>query len=131
MTTEGTIVSTLALAWVCRTIPASPLKQASDFKLGHYLRFGRLDLDLLHEAVAADMAASPLPVSHRLAVTCLDQVGERVEFWHGDTARTAAPAAMLDTAQALLGGGLIASFGPTRDTLGVGGRLGRRQRHAA
>jgi adenylosuccinate synthase len=95
------------------------------------LRFERLDLDLLHEAVAADMAASPLPVSHRLAVTCLDQVGERVEFWHGDTARTAAPAAMLDTAQALLGGGLIASFGPTRDTLGVGGRLGRRQRHAA
>ncbi len=34
------------------------------------LRFGELDLGLLHEAVAADMAASPLPVSHRLAVTC-------------------------------------------------------------
>ncbi len=95
------------------------------------LRFGELDLDLLHEAVAADMAASLLPVSHRLAVTCLDQVGEQVGFWQGGSSRTAAPAAMLDTAQALLGGGLIASYGPTRDTLGVGRRLGRGQRHAA
>ena len=95
------------------------------------LRFGELDLDLLHEAVAADVAVSPLPVLHRLAVTCLDQVGEAVRFWQGGSSRTAAPAAMLDTAQALLGSGLIASYGPTRDTLGVGRRLGRRQRHAA
>ena len=95
------------------------------------LRFGQLDLDLLHEAVAADMATSPLPVSHQVAVTCVDQVGEQVAFWHDDTAHTAAPAAMLDTMQALLGGGLIASYGPTRDTLAVGGRLGRRQWYAA
>ncbi len=91
------------------------------------LRFGELDLDLLHEAVAADMDASLLPVSHRLAVTCVDQVGDRVAFWHGDKIRTAGPAAMLDTAQALLGGGLIASYGPTRGTL----RVCRRQQDAA
>ncbi len=36
------------------------------------LRVGELDLDLLHQAVAVDMAASPLPVSHRLAVPCRD-----------------------------------------------------------
>ena len=95
------------------------------------LRFGELDLDLLHEAVAADMAASPLPVSHRLAVTCMDQVGEQIRFWHEGTARMTAPAAMLDTVQAVLGGGLIASYGPTRDTLRVGRRLSRGQRHAA
>lgn len=95
------------------------------------LRFGNLDLDLLHDAVAVDMAASPLPVSHRLAVTCMDQVGERVAFWHGDTVRTAAPATLLDTAQALLGGELTASYGPTRDTLAMDRKSGRHQRHAA
>ncbi len=95
------------------------------------LRFGELDLDLLHEAVTADMAASLLPVSHRLAITCVDQVGERVAFWHGSTAHTAGPAALLDTAQALLGSGLVASYGPTRATLKTSEPLGQRHRHAA
>ncbi len=81
------------------------------------LRFGHLDLDLLHEAVAADIAAAPVSVSHRLAVTCMDQVGDAVQFHHEGRACTAAPAAMLEMAQARLGGGGLASYGPTRDTL--------------
>lgn len=84
------------------------------------LRFGHLDLDLLHDAVAADVAAAAVPVSHRLAVTCVDQVGGAVQFYHGGKARTATPTAMLEMAHALLGGGRLASYGPTRDTLRVG-----------
>lgn len=81
------------------------------------LRFGHLDLDLLGEAVSADMAACPLPVSARLAVTCVDQVGDAVGFWRERALRTASPAALLEEAQGLLGTPGVSSYGPTRDTL--------------
>ena len=81
------------------------------------LRFGDLDLDLLRDAMAADVAACPVPVSSRLAVTCVDQVGERVGFWHEGRAQVAAPDALLQVAHGLTCGDGLASYGPTRDTL--------------
>jgi len=50
------------------------------------LRFGHLDLDLLAETVRDDLAAATMPVRHGLAVTCLDQVGDLVDFWQHDHA---------------------------------------------
>lgn len=76
------------------------------------LRFGLLDVDLLAEAVAADVAACPLPVSRRVAVTCLDQVGDGVRWFVGGTERVGT-AAMLEA----MGGPALQSWGPTRDTL--------------
>ena len=81
------------------------------------LRFGHLDLDVLGEALSADMAACPMPVSARLAVTCVDQVGEAVPVWSGHALHTLAPAGLLQAAHGLLGGPGVASYGPTRDTL--------------
>ena len=81
------------------------------------LRFGDLDLDLLRAAVAADVAACPVPVSHRLAVTCVDQVGEGVRFWHEGVARVAPPAEMLGVARGLGSGPGLASYGPIREAL--------------
>lgn len=49
------------------------------------LRFGLLDLDLLAESVTGDLRhAANIAVRHGLAVTCLDQVGESIDYWHGD-----------------------------------------------
>jgi adenylosuccinate synthase len=43
------------------------------------LRFGWLDLDRMRQAIAADLGdAAGLDVRHRLAVTCLDQVGDGI-----------------------------------------------------
>ncbi len=81
------------------------------------LRFGELDLDVLDKAVAADVAASPLSVSHRIAVTCMDQAGNGVRFWQGGAPHAGGPDALLAAAHGLAGGAGLASYGPTRDTL--------------
>jgi adenylosuccinate synthase len=46
------------------------------------LRFGLLDLDLLAESIGDDMCWWPSKTTTMvMAITCLDQVGETVEFW--------------------------------------------------
>ena len=50
-------------------------------------------------------------------MTCLDQVGDKVRFWHGDKARTEHVNRMADEASELIGGERLVSWGPTRDTL--------------
>jgi adenylosuccinate synthase len=81
------------------------------------LRFGDLDLDLLAESIREDRARTNLPIAHGLAVTCLDQVGEKIRFWHAGELRAAPVETMRAIAHDLIGGNRLASFGPTRATI--------------
>lgn len=44
------------------------------------LRFGHLDLDLLTENIRIDQSRTQIKATHSIAVTCLDQVEDRVVF---------------------------------------------------
>ncbi|MDQ0470431.1 adenylosuccinate synthetase [Labrys wisconsinensis] len=83
------------------------------------LRYGTLDLDVLHRAVAADLGdAGGLAVTPRLAVTCLDQVGPAVDFVEGGVRSSAAPEALARRLAARLGAAsVLAGRGPTRADL--------------
>ncbi len=85
------------------------------------LRFGTLDLSILQSAVASDVADSELAtvkVSHSLAMTCLDQVGDAVSYFHAGRLRQASPDALAAAAaRAVSALTLVRSFGPTRDTI--------------
>jgi adenylosuccinate synthase len=91
------------------------------------IRFGHLDLDLLAETIRGDLGRTGLPVTYRLAVTCLDQVGDAVAFWQDGRCRTAAPQdlvkAAMDAAERAADGGaalarpVVTSRGPMRDML--------------
>lgn len=61
------------------------------------LRFGLLDLDLLAESITRDLQHADLSVRHGLAVTCLDQVGESITYWHGNKACRSQRSEMLRT----------------------------------
>jgi adenylosuccinate synthase len=82
------------------------------------LRFGWLDLDLLKETVAADLAAgaaSSLPFLHRLAVTCLDQLPATATFIREGQQHHAGAEALVRAALASVGASEgFASAGPTR-----------------
>lgn len=80
------------------------------------LRFGLLDLDLLTETIREDLGHAALPVQHSLAITCLDQVGDRVQFWLDETLHWASPEGFAKTAWEKIGGNSLASYGPTRAT---------------
>ena len=82
------------------------------------LRFGHLDLDLLAESVRTDLAHASLPVAHRLAITCLDQVQDHVTFVREGTLQTAATNDFIACAKAATGSAdHLASHGPTRATI--------------
>ena len=83
------------------------------------LRFGHLDLDLLAETIRADLARTALPVTHGLAVTCLDQVGERIAVWHEGRVQTVSPGPLRGLVRETFGGGWIGGHGPTRETLEI------------
>jgi adenylosuccinate synthase len=83
------------------------------------LRFGDLDLDLLAETIREDLARTDLPIAHGLAITCLDQVGKKVRFWHAGELRVAPAATMRAIAHDLIGGARFGSFGPTCATIEV------------
>jgi adenylosuccinate synthase len=86
------------------------------------LRFALLDLDLLAGAVHADLSDAPrgLRVSHRLVVSCLDQVGPEAARWieGGAARRGSAEALAVRAAAAVKATGLLAGAGPSRETLG-------------
>lgn len=87
------------------------------------LRFGWLDLDVLRHAIAEDLVdADRLPglaVDTRLAITCLDQIGdEKVTYYSGGMRRRASVEAFVgavskavDACEVLLG------FGADRDSV--------------
>jgi adenylosuccinate synthase len=82
------------------------------------LRFGWLDLDLLKETVVADLAVgsgSGFAFSHRLAVTCLDQLPATATFIHEGRQHHGGAEALVEAALASVGAseGLV-SAGPTR-----------------
>jgi adenylosuccinate synthase len=87
------------------------------------LRFAVLDLDLLAGAVRADLADAPagLRVSHRLTVSCLDQVGMEAARWvEGGAQRWgSAEALAVRAAEAVEATGLLTGSGPDRTTLGA------------
>jgi adenylosuccinate synthase len=80
------------------------------------LRFGLLDLDLLAETIGEDLGHANLPVQHSLAFTCLDQVGDRAQFWLDETVYCTSPENLAKTACEKIGGSFLASYGPTRAT---------------
>jgi adenylosuccinate synthase len=87
------------------------------------LRFALLDLDLLAGAVRADLADAPagLRVSHRLMVSCLDQVGMEAARWveGGAQRRGSAEALAVRAAEAVEATRLLTGSGPDRTTLGA------------
>jgi adenylosuccinate synthase len=87
------------------------------------LRFGWLDLPALGAVVRADLSdarGSGVAVRHRVAVTCLDQVGPAARLADGATV----PPADLPALAALACGadGALGSWGPTRDDVLRSGR---------
>ena len=85
------------------------------------LRFGWLDLDLLQETVAIDLAvgfASGLALSHRIAVTCLDQLSATATFMSEGQQRYGGAEALVQAALASVAAseGFV-STGPTRQAV--------------
>lgn len=82
------------------------------------LRFAHLDLDLLAASVRADLSDAPgtLRVTHRLLVTCLDQVGtERARWtWRGEPVAGSAEDLAAAAGDAVGASQVLAGRGPTR-----------------
>jgi adenylosuccinate synthase len=82
------------------------------------LRFGWLDLDLLARSIVNDLLekADGIDVQHRIAITCMDQVEDKVTFITDARLQSKTPADflrhVLHTAHAEHG---IASYGPSRN----------------
>jgi len=88
------------------------------------LRFGWLDLDVLRRAIAKDLAdANQLPglaVDARLAITCLDQIGdEKVTYYSGGIRRQAKVEAFVAAVSRAVGASdVLLGFGAERGSLG-------------
>lgn len=78
------------------------------------LRFGYLNIDLLAESVANDVQHASIPVSYGVAVTCLDQVGPRVQFLEKGSIQEADTAIMVERILARTDAywGDLLSYGP-------------------
>lgn len=86
------------------------------------LRFGCLDVDVLARVVAADLGRvmTRIPIRVGAGLTCLDQVGARVESVRGGHRETSSPEALLSAAAEGLNASMsFASWGPTRETLRI------------
>jgi adenylosuccinate synthase len=82
------------------------------------LRFAHLDLDLLASSVRTDLgdaSGSGIDTTLNLAVTCLDQIDDKLSYYAGRRLHQATPAAFLHAARAHLApSALYASYGPSR-----------------
>ena len=107
--------------------PASGVQDATniDNPWQGTIRFGHLDLDALAGRIQDDLGdarGSGITVRHKLAMTCLDQMGASATFVEGDVMRRASPEGLAARAGQRVGTtGLVGSWGPTRE--GVGGLL--------
>jgi adenylosuccinate synthase len=85
------------------------------------LRFGTLDVDVLGRAIRTDLAdagGTPVAVTHRLAVTCLDQVGAETRFVLRGDVHKGTPEALASTARAAAEAPDVAmSYGPDREQI--------------
>jgi len=87
------------------------------------LRFGWLDLDVLRDAIAEDLAdAVRLPglsIKTRLAITCLDQVGdEKVTYYSGGMWRRASIEAFVAAVSRTVGASdVLVGFGVDRESI--------------
>ncbi|MDG4594703.1 MAG: adenylosuccinate synthetase [Candidatus Contendobacter sp.] len=87
------------------------------------LRFGWLDLDVLRDAIAEDLAdAVRLPglsIKTRLAITCLDQVGdEKVTYYSGGMRRRASIEAFVAAISRTVGASdVLVGFGVDRESI--------------
>lgn len=81
------------------------------------LRFAYLDLDLLAQSITHDLAsAGSFPVRHKLAITCLDQVGSHATYHKMGKERVAPTGMLIDIAMQAVGASEgLAWHGPTRD----------------
>lgn len=85
------------------------------------LRFGWLDLDRLQRGIAADLSdghSFPALILHsRLAVTCLDQLGnEEITYYHSGVRHQARPEIVMAAAANMVGvPNVLLSFGATRN----------------
>ena len=84
------------------------------------LRFGYLDIDLLKESIENDLKTNPISIDirHGIAVTCLDQLDEMVEYWYNNMQYTSNWQCMVKKIlQAIKADKEISfvSFGPTAD----------------
>lgn len=80
------------------------------------LRFALLDLDVLGDAVAADLGdAAGLEIGHGLLVSCLDQIDREARWTEGGVERRGSVEALASAAAKRTGAEtLITSHGPTR-----------------
>jgi adenylosuccinate synthase len=84
------------------------------------LRFGWLDLDLLRKTIRNDLghAEGMIDVAPALAVTCLDQADDRIQFIHEGVKCVAGAERFLEAVStAVPSAALFASYGPTRETV--------------
>lgn len=84
------------------------------------LRYALLDLDLLRDTVHADLTRLPshLKARCRLAVSCLDQVGDEGAWTSQGTTRRGSPEALAEAASRVVGmADLMTAWGPTRITV--------------
>jgi hypothetical protein len=80
------------------------------------LRFGALDLDLLARSISDDQPRADFAVEKTLAMTCIDQVGESVNWWQGGQRQAGTAATLMAAAQSATGLPMIAtSHGPCRE----------------
>ncbi len=80
------------------------------------LRFGELDLTLLAESIRDDLKKTSIPVTHHLAITCLDQVGSRADYWLDGAFHHSETSDMIFNAQRVTGAEKVfTSFGPCRE----------------
>ena len=87
------------------------------------LRFGWLDLDVLRRAIAEDLAdAGRLPglsIKTRLAITCLDQIGDdKVRYYSGGLQRrTSIESFVAAVSRAVGASDVLLGFGADRDSV--------------
>jgi adenylosuccinate synthase len=85
------------------------------------LRFGTLDLDILADAIRADLAGAAgqaVAVAPHLAMTCLDQIGRTPSHILGGETKQGPPEALAEAALRRTGlGRLATSHGPSRETI--------------
>lgn len=83
------------------------------------LRFGWLDLDVLREAIAGDLAAAeklPVSIETRFAVTCVDQInGDRMTYYScGERHQASITESIAALAGILSRGDILLGYGPDR-----------------
>ena len=87
------------------------------------LRFGALDLDLLAKSISDDQPCTNLAVEKTLAMTCLDQVGDIVNWWQAGQRQAGSKASLMAAAQSATAVPLIAtSHGPCREDVSLSSR---------